>query len=373
MSYKIKVCHITSTHKLNDVRINLKECTSLAKKYDVYLLGNDITYGDVSGDVKVINIKKQIKGRLDRFLNLKKDLLKEALKINADIYHVHDPDLLQICLALKKYKKTIIFDSHEDVPKQILAKNYIPKYLRVPISFAYARYEKFITQKIDAVVAATPSIRDKFLKYNLNTIDVNNYPLLNEFAESKATNFENRKKQITYVGGLSKERGIETIITLSQKLPQYNFKIAGNFSSKEEEIKYKSMVHNENIEFLGHLNRKEIVSLLIESMFGLVLLEKNERYAESLPIKMFEYMAAGLPFIATDFTLWKTITDNAQTGFCVNPNNLEEIQNILMKNIENPDVINTQSQKGINYVFNNCNWENEEQKLLNLYKKLEEI
>jgi len=60
-------------------------------------------------------------------------------------------------------------------------------------------------------------------------------------------------------------------------------------------------------------------------------------YVISIPIKMFEYMATGLPFFASDFELWKRIVDKYPCGLCVNPVCIEEIQNACNRLLNNPE------------------------------------
>lgn len=367
----MKICHVTSVHKLNDVRIFLKECKSLSKHYDVTLLGNDPNNDYYDENIKIVNIKIKFNNRIERIKNTSKIFLKEALKINADIYHLHDPELLNLATTLKKYNKKVVFDFHEDTPKQILAKHYIPMFLRRPISFAYKIEENRKAKQFDAIVAATPYLRDKFLKINKNTVDVNNFPILDEFINIPNI-FSEKKYDLIYIGGISPERGLFEMVDIMNKLPDKSLLICGPFVSESYKEKALQKIKNNNITFSGVLNRNEIQDALKNSRIGLVLLKKNDRYAESLPIKMFEYMAASLPVIVTDFDLWKKIIDDAKSGYYFNPQNINDIviyiENLL-KDQENMKIL---GESGRKFVMDRYNWENEEKKLLNLYKKLEE-
>ncbi|MBQ5152950.1 glycosyltransferase family 4 protein [Macrococcoides caseolyticum] len=368
----MKICHITSVHKLNDIRIFLKECKSLAKKYDVYLLGNDINYKSDIKDVKIINLNIKIKNRVDRFITLKKKIYERALEIDADIYHLHDPELLTTAYKLKKMGKKVIFDFHEDTPKQILAKQYLPKLIRTPLSRIYSLLENYYSSKLDAIVTATPYLKSKFIKINRNTIDVNNFPILSEFLSIKIDN-EVKINDLIYIGGLSEERGLFKLIEIGNLNPELKIVICGHFISKVYEKEVKKLIKYNNIEFKGVLDRKGIQKELEEAKIGIVLLDKNERYSESLPIKMFEYMAAGLPVIASDFKLWEKILLNSNSGFCVNPNNSKVILEKISILLSEDELRLNMGKNGREIVQKEYNWDNEEEKLLNLYKKLEEI
>lgn len=83
----------------------------------------------------------------------------EAMKINADIYKLHDPELLRIGLRMKRNGKKVIFDSHENYREQIKEKKYIPKWIRKGIVFLYGCFENYIVKKIDGVIMPCPIIK----------------------------------------------------------------------------------------------------------------------------------------------------------------------------------------------------------------------
>lgn len=358
-------------HKLNDVRIYLKECKSLSKQHNVYLLGNNTENILSTKNINIVNLDIKCKNRLQRMLKTKKAIIESGLKINADVYHFHDPELMRIALTFKKKNKKVIFDFHEDTPKQILSKHYIPKILRKPLSLIYKIYEEKSSKKFDGIVTATPYLERKFIKHNKNTVAVNNFPILSEFIHLE-NNFGDKEIDLIYIGGISAERGLFEMIKIANERPSIKISLCGRFISSEEEKKANQMMKYDNIKFKGMLNRKEIQRELEKAKIGLVLLEKNERFSESLPIKMFEYMAAGIPVIATEFKLWENIINESSAGLCLDPKDTNDIIKNIEMLLSNSSLMKQMGDSGRNYVTEKYNWENEEKKLLNLYKKLEE-
>ena len=134
-----RVCHITSVHPANDVRILYKECHSLAQHYDTYLLAPNVN-DSLSEGVHIVGVPLSTH-RLQRQLQLGR-VMRKALEVDADIYHLHDPELMSVGLRIRRQGKRVIFDSHEDVPMQLLTKEYLPRWSRKPLSSLYAQWER---------------------------------------------------------------------------------------------------------------------------------------------------------------------------------------------------------------------------------------
>ena len=165
---KNKVCHITSAHPDGDVRIFHKECVSLAAEgYDVSLVIPN-TESRIESGVNIVSFVYKPSSRLSRFTKSVNLAYKKALELDADIYHLHDPELLRIAAKLKNKGKKVIYDAHEDLPRQILSKKYLKPIVRKLISSRIEKYENKVVKKLDAIVTATPYIRDRFLKVNKN-------------------------------------------------------------------------------------------------------------------------------------------------------------------------------------------------------------
>lgn len=368
MSEKIKVCHFTSVHPEKDIRIFFKECISLSNSgFEVYLVCVGEKNKKENG-INIIAVNNKKKSRLNRLLRLRKKIFKAALEVNADIYHFHDPELLPYGIKLRKKGKIVIYDAHEDLPRQILSKHYIPLWFRKTVSIFVEFIENYFASKISGIVAATPIIEKRFKKINDNTLSICNYPILKEFEINNNT-WRNKENEICYVGSITKVRGGNEMID-ALTFTNTRLNLAGNFSPYNYFNELSSKKGWEKVNYYGLVSREEIKKIFEKSMLGVIFLHPLRSYIDSLPIKLFEYMAAGLPVLASDFQLWREIIEEGPCGICINPFNNTEITNAINKIISNKEYAEFLGKNGRELIEKKYNWENEQLKLISFYKEL---
>lgn len=366
---KLKIVHLTSAHLRYDTRIFIKMCSSLANSgFDVSLVVADGNGYEKKNNILIYDVGPKTGGRLSRFTKTVNLVFIKAKELNADIYHLHDPELIPIGLKLKKLGKKVIFDSHEDFPQQLLSKHYLNKLTRILLSKFFTYFERWACKKFDAVVTATPQIGDKFMKINSNTAVINNFPLLDELANS--SNWNTKKNEIAYIGAIAEIRGIEQVLTALDHTNNVKLNLAGIFSDKILEDRLKNNHLWTKVNFFNQLDRKGVNSLLAKSQAGIVTFLPYPNHVNAQPNKMFEYMSAGLPVIASDFRLWKDIINGNQCGICINPLDSEAIGNAIQYIIDNPIEAEKMGKNGRKAIEEKYNWLIEESKLLSLYRGL---
>lgn len=122
--------------------------------------------------------------------------------------------------------------------------------------------------------------------------------------------------------------------------------------------------------YARQLDRNAVNSLYGNSRAGLCLLYPTDNYIHSLPVKMFEYMAAGLPFVASDFPLWKKIARETKAGICVNAENIPEIQTAVKKLLQDNEMAEEMGRNGRKSIEKKYHWNIEAGKLERLYRKV---
>jgi glycosyltransferase involved in cell wall biosynthesis len=292
---------------------------------------------------------------------------RKSLKIDADIYHFHDPELMFIGLLLKVCGKRVIYDVHEDVTRQNLSKPYLPVVFRKPISALIGALEAFSSRRFDGIVAATPFINKRFLSLNAYVVNVNNFPIVSELRPAK-NRWEGKEKAVCYVGVIAGIRGAFEMVKAIGKT-KYRLILAGNFEPGLEQ-KLMMMPGWQQVELLGFVERTVVREVMIRSMAGLVLFYPEPNHIDAQPNKMFEYMSAGIPVIASNFPIWREIVEGSGCGICVDPFNTKEIDKAIRWVIENPTEAKRMGDNGRRAVEERYSWEMEEIKLLKLYSDL---
>lgn len=370
---KGKVVHLTTVHPPFDTRVFHKEAKTLARTgYEVVLIAQH-DKDEVVGGVKIIALPKP-RNRFARIFGLTWKAFRLALWEKADIYHFHDPELLPVGVLLKLVTRArIIYDVHEDVPQQILTKHWIPALLRKPLAVTFNAFEKLLARTMDAVVVATEGIAEKFQGFA--PVVIHNYPDLKMLPIFVSGSSQRDERVLVYAGGISRLRGAVEMVRALEYLNRdrkWNVRIdlIGRFDPPELEQELQAMPGYRWIRYLGWLQPSEVYKYLQKADIGLVCLHPEPRYIEALPVKLFEYMAAGLPVVASNFPLWREIVEGNRCGICVDPLNPLEIAEAIEYLLSHPEEAKRMGENGRRAVEEKYNWEKEAEKLVTLYRNL---
>jgi len=363
-----RIVHLTTAHTRGDVRIFLKECLSLSSGgYEVHLMVADgLGPEEVSG--VTIHDVGSVNGRFQRMLILPWRIYFKARKLHASIYHYHEPELHLIALPLLYGGARVIYDSHEDVPRAILSRPWISIRLRRLISKAFELFENFITKRISAVVGATDHIASRFCLINAKSVALNNYPLASEISDELMERPANRN--VCYIGGISLPRGIVEMVTAMEHIDA-RLILAGPFNETEAvEQSIKKLPGWEKVDYRGNVNRKEVQEIMASSQAGLLFFHPEPNHVDAQPNKMFEYMSAGLPVLASNFPLWKLTLEDIHAGWHADPLDTNAIAELIEKIFSDPDLSAEMGKRGRQTVLSRYQWRYEEEKLLSLYSEL---
>ena len=369
-----KVCHITSAHSRYDVRIFHKQCKSLAANgYDVTLLVNDDVENEQIDGVHIRSTNFQPRNRFERMIMSRRLIEAEAIAINADIYHLHDPELLPVGLRLKKTGKTVVFDSHEDYLLTIADKNWIFRPLRPIVRTFYGWYEKYALEKFDGSIVCYHWTEERYRRYVDNVEMVLNFPVVRE---GQITPPDFSRRAICFAGGISPQWCHKEILIALSRIDNVTYELAGRLSG-EYGNSLQHMDAWKQVNYHGIISQSEVFNTVYaNSSIGMALLDYIPQCKGTVGnlsnTKLFEYMYAGLPVICTDFDLWTDIIEKENWGIAVNPHNIDEISEAISYLLNNPEVAERMGKNGRSAVIKRYNWKVEEDKLLEFYSLLSE-
>jgi glycosyltransferase involved in cell wall biosynthesis len=365
----MRIAHVTTVHPRDDIRIFHKECVSLARAgFETHLIVGD-GLGDALRDgVQIHDIGAAPVGRLARMREQPRRALEAVRRLDPASVHFHDPELLRLGVHVAREGRVAIYDAHEDVPRQILTKQWIPALLRRPLSRVFERYENALVRRLSAVVAATPHIERRFLAVQPRAISVCNYPLPQEL--SPPAGEVPRENAVCYVGGITRTRGIRELMAALDRLPDLQLILCGKFEDAALEGEVRSHAAWSRVDYRGQVGRDGVRDAMARSRAGMVTLLPMPSYMDALPIKMFEYMSAGLPVVASNFPLWREIVDDAGCGVCVDPLDAAAVAAAIAQLLASPDTAQRMGIAGREAVAQRYNWPHEERALVEFYRRL---
>jgi glycosyltransferase involved in cell wall biosynthesis len=364
-----KITILTSAHPVFDVRIYHKQAKALfAAGYNVTLIAQHERDETVDG-IRIIGLPKA-RNKAQRMIGLTFRLLRLALKERGDVYHFHDPDLISVGLLLKLFGAKVIYDVHEDYPASIRQKPWLPFFMRPLLSKVFDVFERTSSYFFDAIVPATDHISTRF--NHKNVVIIHNYPILHPTADTENTDLAGQDNTIIYAGGLVEIRGIRELVQSLEYIDEkwrVNLKLLGKFPNGHFEKSIKSMPMYSKVNFLGFVPLEEVNHHLSTARIGLVLFHPAPNHLKAMPNKMFEYMSATLPVIASNFPLWKEIVEGNNCGLTVDPMNPREIASAVEYLLGRAELIEELGKNGRKAVLERYNWQQESKNLLKLYEE----
>jgi glycosyltransferase involved in cell wall biosynthesis len=366
------VCVVTTVHTPGDARIACKQIPSLVGAgYRVTYLARGPRPAGLP-DEAIYRPLPPIRSRGRRWLNLPA-VAREALRVDADLYHCHDPELLALSPWLRRRGK-VVFDVHENVPAQLVAKPWLPGWAVVPVRAGYGQAEKALVRSVDGLVLAEDSYAGR---YDPGAVVVRNYPL--RPSDPPPPHQEDRGAfRLFYAGGVSALRGIWTMLEAVARLNQGGISttltVAGDLvpASLGEEV--ATWVYGqglqERVQLSGRVSYAQVLRELGSADVGLALLQPTPNYVDSLPTKMFDYMSRAVPVMVSDFPHWRAIVEEAGCGRAVDPLDVGAVVEGLHGLAGDPAERLAMGRRGWQAVRERYCWETEAEVLLGLYRRL---
>jgi len=369
------IIHLTTVHPRFEVRIHIKEAQTLAASlpYKVLVMVADGKghIDEQKGLVSIHDLGCLGGGRLRRTLIGPWRAFFAILKINPAVVHFHDPELIPLGLLLRLIGYKVIYDVHEDVPRQVISKHYLPLLIREPLAWFISAVEWLGAMSFNAIVAATPKIAARFPA--AKTITVQNFPITAEISQITPIPYVERPQSFAYPGIIAAVRGIGEVIralAYLEDIKNVRLELAGEFSPANLQETLRVLPGWRSVNYHGWISREQLSLLLGSVRAGLVLHHPVPNEIDAQPIKLYEYMSAGLPIIASNFPLLKQVIEDAGCGLLVDPMDPKAIAAAMRWILAHPTAAEAMGARGRQAVEKTYNWDAEAAKLIHLYQKL---
>lgn len=368
----MRICHISSAHPAGDTRIARREARSAAQEGHQVSIVAPRRGSTPPPEVDHVRLPEH-PVRLVRFTVGTLHAITRARRLCADVYHIHDPELLPWMWLLRiNSDARVVYDMHENLPAQIAEKPWIPRMLRPAVASIARGMLRVTTPWTDAIVHATPATVALFP--HRRAIVVQNFPPSPlPAAHPKHDRRDPAVLNVIYIGLINEIRGAIQIIDaigIASESRALRLKLAGRIDPPSLEGALRKHPGWEAVDYHGLLDESEVTSLLSSADIGLVTYLPAPNHVAAYPNKLFEYMSAGVPIIASDFPLWKDILSRTGAGVTVDPTNPRAIASALLDLADDPDARAAMRRRGIDAVRSEYNWEHEYEKLRALYEQL---
>lgn len=370
----MKVCILTSAHPPLDGRIFYKEAQSLKQAgYEVVVIGPHGQDERVAGiQIRAVS---RFSSRVKRVMGLR-TIYRLAKAEQADIYHFHDPDLILPGLMLQhRLHKPVVYDVHEYYADSMRTKYWIPQALRKGIAGIFDLLEKRAARSFAGIVTVNNHMSKLFQRENNEVIVLHNYPLESQFDLPRPE--EVRSPQVLYLGAMNQERGLEVILQamefVRERHPEVSCQLVGSVNTNGLAPEFQALeewAERGNIVWRGKVGYQEVPAILQNSTVALVPLLPTLNYQKAIPVKLLEYMAAGLPVVGSRFGYIETIITENECGRLCEPGNPRELADGIIYFLEHPLEALRCGQQGWEAFHREYTWEREQGKLLGMYERL---
>ncbi len=371
-----KICMLVTNPCITDARV-LKEAASLSKN------GHELVIWAISSEgspafqqkdgftIKRINRRMKENTLLGK-LEYSSKLIYHSMKENADIYHAHDLSTLLECYIASKWNRSkVIYDSHELFIRDFNNKNNYKN--------LYYYIEHILIRKANSIVTVNNLIATELQKrYKLKDPPsvIMNCPSLSNSNECDANNElkskYDGKNVVVFQGVIREGLGLRNLIRSFAYLnDDYNLLVIGDGPILNELIDLSRQLSLEKkIHFMGKVPNEKLLSYTKIAHLGVIYPERfNLSHYYMAPNKFFEYIHANIPVLVPDYPFLKENILKYKMGLLANSEDPEDFAKYIVE-LFNDKIKYEEMKRNTESAKNDLNWENEEKKLIELYRKL---
>jgi glycosyltransferase involved in cell wall biosynthesis len=368
-----KVAILSSVHQALDNRVFYREARTLARAgYDVTLLAV-YDQDEIKDGVRIQALPRVSRSRRPLLWRV---LLRQAIETGADVYHIHDPELLLVTPLLRRATgRPTIYDIHEANADFIAVKEYLPAVARRPLAALFRRLEPRLAGRESGLIFADDAIAADFAGFRGPKTTLFNYPG-RELIERGASISRDRRPVVLYLGGMERNRGAALMMAafaeVAAQMPAARLLIVGHFMPPGLENEMMADARRRGIDpavmFTGRVPFERIGEYLSRAAVGWVTWQPYPKNQKNIPTKLFEYMAYSLPVVSSDLASTRPFMDGEANGLLVEAGDPAAHAAALLQLLADPATAQSMGRDGRRLVETRYNWQAMEPRLLALYE-----
>ncbi len=295
-------------------------------------------------------------------------VVMRARRVRAQVYHFHDPELLPWAMILRWNGACVIYDAHEDYAEDLRKRPYLWKTTSSFLIGAVHRVERWCARRMSGVIGATDFIAGKFAIYCKKVAAIRNFPRTDELYAAPAEALRDSRR-VAYVGNIMESRGVFEMLEACRQA-EASLVLAGAFETPELRAMAQAHPGWRQVIEMGHVSRADLPGLLASCNMGIVVFHPDNNWIVSQPLKLFEYMSAGLPVVASNFPLWLDVVEGNGSGVCVDPMDTSAIGAAIRRLCDDPQQARTMGENGRTAIRERYNWAREIEALESFYANI---
>jgi glycosyltransferase involved in cell wall biosynthesis len=368
----IRVVQVAIGHPADDGRVRAKIGRALVRGgYESHIVCPGGEPG-LAEDGVIIHPHTITESRIDR-VRRQRQLAQDAQALQPEIIHVHEPIMLGSCIK-QRGNARIVWDVHEDYEIVLSTREWIPKPLRRLVWRVWDYRERRLLNHVDLVLAATPPVAERYTPLHPNVVVIPNLTEIDIYDGPHDWN----KPHAVFAGSIFESRGLLEVIEALGRLRREGvvvpMTIAGPIESNEFEKRLLRAIEihgvTETVKYVGMLPREEVVELCKQATIGVVAHLPESQGDVAWPVKMFEYMASGLPLVYTTLSAMVQLADQNEIGIAVDPFDIDALTSAFRCLATSPERSARCGEVGRQLIRTRYHWNVVEPLLLEHYGRL---
>ncbi|MBS0525198.1 MAG: glycosyltransferase [Proteobacteria bacterium] len=312
------------------------------------------------------------RSRARRFTTAQWHILQACRKTNAQVFHLHDPDLISIGLILKLLGKRVVYDVHEDYRMKARTKSWLPKWAR-PLATLYVIVLEWLAATFfDGFTTASEYIARYFPARRTRV--VRNLPNLEHFAAAEPLPFNSRPNMVGTFGMVDAARCHEEILAALQdrRLEGVEFRVAGPVRPDLERSNFVRRLEAAGGKYLGFMRYGAMLEELRACRICFALYRPLPDYrVVDVSGKMLDAMALEVPVVVgSGIPALRRLVERVGCGVVVDEGRPEAIADAMYELLKEPERAAEMGRRGRKAVVEELNWQNEMRKLQELYGQI---